>query len=153
MGGVMQGKVCLITGASHGIGRATAEGLARQGATVAMVCRDREKGERARAQIAAATGNQKLEVLICDLAVQAEVRQLVADFKASHSRLDVLLNNAGAFFPRRTMTVDHVEATFAVNHLASFILTNELADLLKASAPARVVEVSSEAHQRVGDPE
>ena len=149
----MQGKVCLVTGANHGIGRATAEGLARDGATVLLACRDREKGEAARAEIAAATGNQKLELYVADLAVQAEARRLAGEVRRDHPRLDVLINNAGAFFLRRTTTVDDVEATFAVNHLACFILVNELADLLRASAPARVVVVASEAHQRVSDPE
>jgi NAD(P)-dependent dehydrogenase (short-subunit alcohol dehydrogenase family) len=149
----MQGKICLVTGANHGIGRATAEGLARQGAVVLMVCRDRERGERAHAEIVAATGNRQTELFIADLAVQAQVRQLVEDVKARHSRLDVLISNAGAFFARRTMTHDDVEATFAVNHLACFILVNGLADLLRSSAPARVIVVASEAHQRVSDPE
>lgn len=149
----MRGKVCLVTGASHGIGRAVAEGLARQGATVLLACRDRERGERARAEIAAASGNQQLDVLVADLSVQAQVKQLVAEIQARYPRLDVLINNAGAFFSHRTTTVDDVEATFAVNHLACFILVNELADLLKASAPSRVVIVASEAHQRVSDPE
>ena len=152
-GGVMQGKICLVTGANHGIGRATTEDLARQGAIVLMVCRNRERGERAHAEIVAATGNRQTELFIADLSIQAEVRQLVEDVKARHTRLDVLINNAGAFFARRTMTVDDVEATFAVNHLACFILVNGLADLLRTSAPARVVVVASEAHQRVSDPE
>ena len=149
----MQGKVCLVTGANRGIGRATAEELARQGAIVLMACRNRELGERAKAEIIAASGNRQVELFIADLSVQAQVRQLADDIRARHSRLDVLVNNAGAFFPRRTVTADDVEATFAVNHLACFIVVNELADLLRASAPARVVVVASEAHQRVSDPE
>lgn len=149
----MQGKVCLVTGANRGIGRATAEELARQGAIVLMACRNRELGERAKAEIIAASVNRQVELFIADLSVQAQVRQLADDIRARHSRLDVLVNNAGAFFPRRTVTADDVEATFAVNHLACFIVVNELADLLRASAPARVVVVASEAHQRVSDPE
>ena len=149
----MQGKVCLVTGANRDIGRATAEELARQGAIVLMACRNRELGERAKAEIIAASGNRQVELFIADLSVQAQVRQLADDIRARHSRLDVLVNNAGAFFPRRTVTADDVEATFAVNHLACFIVVNELADLLRASAPARVVVVASEAHQRVSDPE
>lgn len=149
----MRGKVCLVTGANQGIGRATAEGLARQGAVVLIACRNRERGERAKAEIIAATGNPQIELLVADLSIQAQVRQLVEDIKAHHTRLDVLISNAGAFFARRTLTVDDVEATFAVNHLACFILVNELADLLRASAPARVIVVASEAHQRVSDPE
>jgi retinol dehydrogenase-14 len=149
----MQGKVCLVTGANRGIGRATAEGLARMGARVLLVCRERAAGELAKSQIAAATGNSKLELFVADLSVQAEVHRLVNEVKAAHARLDVLINNAGAFYLRRTTTVDQVEATFAVNHLACFMLANGLTDLLKASAPARVVIVSSDAHQRVSDPE
>jgi NAD(P)-dependent dehydrogenase (short-subunit alcohol dehydrogenase family) len=149
----MKGKVCLITGANRGIGRATAEALARQGATVLLHCRDRAAGEVARSEIVAATGNQNIEVFVADLAVQAEVRRLAEEVQAKHSRLDVLINNAGAFFMHKTITPDHVEATAAVNHLASFILTNALLDLLKASAPSRIVFVSSQAHLRVTDPE
>lgn len=149
----MQGKVCLVTGANHGIGRAIAEGMALQGATVLMVCRNRELGEGAKAQLTAATGNHQIELFVADLSVQAQVRQLVDDVRTRHSRLDVVINNAAAFFGCRTMTVDDVEATFAVNHLACFILVNGFAELLRASAPARVVVVASEAHQRVSDPE
>lgn len=149
----MRGRVCLVTGANRGIGRAIAEGLARQGAIVLMVCRNGELGEIAKAQIMAATGNHQLELFIADLSVQSQVRQLVRDVTAHHARLDVLINNAGAFRARRTMTVDNIEATFAVNHLACFILVNGLIDVLQASAPARVVVVASEAHQRVSDSE
>ena len=149
----MQGKVCLVTGANRGIGRATVEGLARQGATVLMVCRTREEGEAAKAEIGTTTGNGKLELFVADLSVQASVRQVVEAIKAIHSRLDVLVSNAGTFQLQRSMTADDIETTFAVNHLAGFILVNELADLLRASAPARVVIVASEAHQRVSDPE
>lgn len=149
----MKGKVCLVTGANRGIGRATVEGLARLGATVLMVCRTREEGEAARAEIAAATGNQNLKVYAADLSVQAQVRSVADEIRANHSRLDVLVGNAGTFQMQRVVTVDDIELTFAVNHLAGFILINELGDLLKASAPARVVIVASDAHQRVSDPE
>jgi NAD(P)-dependent dehydrogenase (short-subunit alcohol dehydrogenase family) len=149
----MQGKVCLVTGANRGIGRATVEGLARAGATVLMVCRTRAEGETAKAEISAATGSHNLELLVADLSVQADVRRVIEEVKASHSRLDVLVSNAGVFLLHRSVTVDDIETTFAVNHLAAFILVNELADLLRASAPARVVVVASEAHQRVSDPE
>ena len=149
----MQEKVCLVTGANHGIGRAVTEELARQGATVIMVCRDRDRGDPARAEVVAATGNQRVELMVADLSSQSQVRQLVDDVRARHARLDVLINNAAAYFPRKTMTVDDVEATLAVNHLACFILVNGLADLMRSSAPARIVIVASEAHQRVSDPE
>ncbi|MES2123507.1 MAG: SDR family oxidoreductase [Gemmatimonadota bacterium] len=149
----MKGKVCLVTGANRGIGRATAEALAAQGATILLHCRDRAAGEAARVGIVAATGNDQITVLEADLAVQSEVKRLADQVRAATPRLDVLINNAGAFFMRRTITVDRIESTFAVNHLASFILTNALTDLLKASAPARVIVMGSEAHQRVTDPE
>jgi len=149
----MQGKVCLVTGANRGIGRATAEALARQGATVLLVCRERATGEAAKQEIARATGNANLELFVADFAVQAEVRRVAEEIRGKHSRLDVLVSNAGVMLLNRVTTVDNIEATFAVNHLASFILINELGDLLKASAPARVVIVASEAHTRVSDPE
>lgn len=149
----MQGKVCLVTGATRGIGRAAAEGLARAGATVLMVCRNPAEGETARAGIIAGTGNPNVELLSADLSVQAEVRRLAADVIAKHPQLHVLVSNAGVYQPDRALTVDHVERTFAINHLAGFILINALTDLLRASAPARIVIVASEAHQRVSDPE
>lgn len=149
----MQGKVCLITGANRGIGRATAEALARQGATVIMVCRDPESGAEAKEAISRATGNPRVDLITANLAVQAEVRAVADAVKARYQRLDVLINNAGAFFLYRTRTLDDIEATFAINHLAPFILTNALTDLLQASAPSRVINVASEAHQRVSDPE
>lgn len=149
----MRGKTCLVTGANRGIGRATAEGLAKLGARVVMLCRDPQGGERARTEIIAATGNPQVELVLADLSIQAEVRRAADEFRQRFDRLDVLVSNAGAFFVRRTMTVDNIEATFATNHLASFILINALTDLLVASAPARIVIVASEAHQRVSDPE
>ncbi len=149
----MRGRVCLVTGANRGIGRATAEGLARLGATVIMACRNREAGEQARQEIVAATGNDQVELLIADLAVQADVRASAADFRARHRQLHVLISNAGAYHQRRVSTADGVEATFAVNHLAGFILITELLDLMRAAAPARIVLVASEAHRRVPNPE
>ncbi len=149
----MRGKVCLITGANRGVGRATAEGLARLGATVIMVCRNRSAGEAARQEIITATGNSQVELMIADLSVQAELKALAEEVRARHQRLHLLISNAATYYQRRTMTVDSVEATFAVNHLAAFILIGELIDMMKASAPARIVLVASDAHQRVTDPE
>ncbi|HQW66064.1 MAG TPA: SDR family oxidoreductase [Gemmatimonadales bacterium] len=149
----MEGKVCLITGANRGIGRATAEGLARLGATVIITSRRRDAGEAAVREIIAATGNQKVSLLVADFSTQAAVRQLVEDVKAATPQLDVLINNAGSYHAMRTKTPDGIEATFAVNHLAPFLLTTGLLPLLEASAPARVIVVASEAHQRVTDPE
>jgi NAD(P)-dependent dehydrogenase (short-subunit alcohol dehydrogenase family) len=143
----MQGKICLITGANSGIGKATAQGLAKMGATVVMVCRDRAKGEAAQAEIKAKSGNDSVHLLLADLASLQSVRQLAQDFKQRYSHLHVLINNAGVNVFKRQETVDGYELTFAVNYLAPFLLTNQLLDVLKASVPSRIVNVSSGAHQ------
>jgi len=143
----MQGKVCMVTGANSGIGKATALGLAQMGATVVMVCRDRARGEAAQSEIKTKSGNTSVDLLLADLSSQQSIRQLVESFKQSYTQLHVLINNAGVFMLRRRATVDGLEMTFAVNFLAPFLLTNLLLDLLKASAPARIVNVSSEAHE------
>src|SRR6266540_3715161 len=135
----LHGRVCLVTGATSGIGRVTAEELAGMGATTLLVARDAERGERARRQIAATTGNQRLHVLLADLAAQAQVRRLAEQVRDRADRLHVLVNNAGLVLYRRRATEDGLEWTFAVNHLAPFLLTNLLLDLLRASAPSRVV--------------
>ncbi len=138
----MNGKIYMITGANSGIGKATALGLARMGATVVMVCRNRERGEAAMAEIKAKSGNQSVGLLLADLPLQASIRQLVNDFKARHQHLHALVNNAGVFLSKRSVTADGIETHFAVNYLAPFLLTNLLIDVLKANAPARVVNVS-----------
>ncbi len=149
----MQGRVCLVTGANRGIGRATAEGLARRGATVIMVCRNRAAGARARQEVIATTGNIQVELLVADLAVQAEVRALAQEVRARYPQLHVLVSNAGVYHQQRVTTADGIEATFAVNHLASFILIRALLDIMHAGAAARIVLVASAAHWRVSDPE
>jgi len=143
----MTGKVCLVTGATSGIGAVTAEALARRGATVCVVGRDREKGESTVERIRRDAGNPSVEFFRADLSSQADVRRLADEFRGRHSRLDVLVNNAGGMFLDRRESVDGIEMTFALNHLAYFLLTNLLLDLLKASAPSRVVSVSSDAHR------
>ena len=143
----MSGKVCLVTGANSGIGKVTAAELARKGARVVMVCRDRARGEAALAEIEQDAGSDQVELMLCDLSSQADIRRFADEFKATHDRLDVLVNNAGVYLRKRETTVAGIEATFAVNHLAYFLLTNLLLDLLKRSAPARVVNVSSDAHK------
>lgn len=143
----MSGKVCLVTGANSGIGKVTAAELARKGAHVVMVCRDRARGEAALAEIKQATGNDQIELMLCDLSSQADIRRFADEFKATHDRLDVLVNNAGVYLRKRETTVAGIEATFAVNHLAYFLLTSLLLDLLKRSAPSRIVNVSSDAHK------
>lgn len=144
--GSLEGKVCLVTGANSGIGKATALGLAKLGARVVMVCRDGKKGETAQSEIVAQSKNKGVDLLVADLAAQASVRQLAQDFKAKYSHLHVLINNAGLHKDQRTLTPDGLETTFAVNHLATFMLTLLLLDMLKASAPARVVNLASSMH-------
>lgn len=147
----MHGKTCLVTGANRGIGFHVALGLARLGARVLVHARTAEKAAEAATAIAAESGNPAVEGVHGDFLHQAEVRHLAEQVLARTDRLHVLVNNAGAYFTYRETTDGDHEATFAVNHLAPFILTNALLDLLKASAPARVVIVSSEAHQRAGN--
>ncbi len=144
--GAMEGRTCVVTGANSGIGKATAAGLARQGARVVMVCRDGPRGEAAQAEIQSLTGNPSVDLLLADLSSQAAVRTLAAEITRSFESIHVLVNNAGALVNPRLETVDGLEYTFALNHLAPFLLTNLLLDLLTDSAPARVVNVTSGAH-------
>lgn len=146
MNGPMAGKICMITGANSGVGRATAMELARLGATVVMVCRSRERAEPVLQEIRRATGSSSVELMIADLSSQRSIRALAEAFRQKYDRLDVLLNNAGAIFLKRDVTEDGLEATFALNHLGYFLLTNLLLGMLKASAPSRVINVSSGAH-------
>ncbi len=143
----MQGKACMVTGANSGIGKATALGLAQVGANVVMVARDRARGEVAQNEVKAKSGNNSVDLLVADLSSQQSIRKLVENFKQHYKQLHVLINNAGVFMLTRRETVDGLEITFAVNYLAPFLLTNLLLDVLKASAPARIVNVSSEAHE------
>jgi NAD(P)-dependent dehydrogenase (short-subunit alcohol dehydrogenase family) len=142
----IHGKVCLVTGATSGVGLVTARELAQQGAHVVLVGRNREKCAAAVKQIQVQTGSHKVEALLADLSSQQQVRDLARQFRERHKRLDVLVNNAGGIWMTRQETVDGLEMTFAVNHLAYFHLTLLLLDLLKTSAPARIVNVASRAH-------
>jgi NAD(P)-dependent dehydrogenase (short-subunit alcohol dehydrogenase family) len=139
----MQGKVVMVTGANAGMGKEISLALAAMGASLVMVCRNRERGEAARAEVMSATGSQKVDLLVADLSSQKDIRALARDFKATHHRLDVLVNNAGMSLPRRQETADGIETVFATNHLGPFLLTNLLLPVLTASAPSRVVTVSS----------
>jgi NAD(P)-dependent dehydrogenase (short-subunit alcohol dehydrogenase family) len=143
----MAGRVCAITGASSGLGYETALALARQGATVALLCRSTERGERARARIAAATASEDLHVIACDHANLDTVRAAAGELLARFDALHVLVNNAGLMLMQRRITVDGLEETFQVNHLGAFLLTDLLRERLVASAPARVITVSSLAHR------
>jgi NAD(P)-dependent dehydrogenase (short-subunit alcohol dehydrogenase family) len=143
----MEGKVVLITGASSGIGKAAATALAAMGAEVVVTGRNKERGEKAVAEIRRGSGSERVSLMLADLAVQAEVRKLAEVFKERHDRLDVLVNNAGLIQSRRTETPDGIELTLAVNHLAPFLLTNLLLEVLKGSAPSRIITVSSEARR------
>jgi NAD(P)-dependent dehydrogenase (short-subunit alcohol dehydrogenase family) len=143
----MHAKICLVTGATAGIGEVTARVLAERGATVVGVGRNAEKCAERATRIAGATGNPRVEFLVADLSVQAQVRQLAETFKQRYERLDVLVNNAGAFYMRRQVSAEGIELTFALNHLNYFLLTQLLLDRLVAGAPARVVNVSSDAHR------
>src|SRR3989440_1942206 len=142
----MEGKICLITGGTNGIGKSTALGLAKMGATVVIVGRNAPKTAQVVEAIRAASGNNNVDFLLADLSSQQEVRRLADEFKRKCPHLHVLLNNAGAAFIQRQLSVDGIEMTFALNHLAPFLLTNVLLDTLKASTPARIINVSSGAH-------
>jgi NAD(P)-dependent dehydrogenase (short-subunit alcohol dehydrogenase family) len=144
----MDGKVVLVTGGTGGIGKDIAEGLASMGAHVVVVGRDQSKGEDAAAEIRARSGNEALELMVADLSSQAEVHTLATEFEASHDRLDVLVNNAGALYARRFETTEGIEGTLMVNHLAPVLLTNLLLPMLQRSTPSRIVNVSSWSHRR-----
>jgi NAD(P)-dependent dehydrogenase (short-subunit alcohol dehydrogenase family) len=142
----LTGKVCLISGATAGIGAVTAQALAGRGATVVVVGRNPEKSRAVANQIRQKTHNPNVDCLLADLSVQQQVRHLAETFKSRYDRLDILINNAGAVFFKRHETPDGLERTFALNHLNYFLLTNLLLDRLQASAPARIINVSSAAH-------
>jgi len=145
--GGVAGKRVLITGATRGIGLAAAIELARRGAQLTLVARSEARAADAVGQIQAAAGDTTVEVLTADLASQASVRQLAVDAQARYPRIQVLINNAGAIYASRQLSPDGIELTWAVNHLAPFLLTTALLPRLTASAPARIVTTSSDAHR------
>lgn len=142
----LEGRVCIVTGPTSGIGKETVRGLARLGARVVLACRDPAKGAAVREEIAQDTGNPNLDVRHVDLADSASIRAFASDFLASEPRLDVLVNNAGVLSFRRILTASGLEIHFAVNVLAPFLLTELLLPVLRASAPSRVVNVGSATH-------
>ena len=139
----LQGKICLVTGSNSGIGKETAIDLAKMGATVVMVVRSKERGEKSQKEIVKQSGNSSVDLMICDLSSMESIRQFSEEFKKKYKRLDVLVNNAGAVFSRREVTPEGFERTFAVNYLGPFLLTHQLLNLLKSSAPSRIINVSS----------
>jgi len=145
----MNGKVCLVTGATDGIGKVSARVLAELGAKVIIVGRNPEKSAIVLAELRSISGNENIDLLMADLAVMQEVRDLAEQVISRYDRLDVLLNNAGGYFTKHKITSDGLEMTFALNHMSYFLLTNKLMELLKYSAPARIVNVSSDAHYGV----
>ena len=144
----MNGKICLVTGATDGVGKVSALALAKEGAAVVAVGRDPAKIEATRRE--AGKNADLLDFMTADLSSQAEVRALADEFKRKYDRLDVLMNNAGALFTSYRESVDGIEMTFALNHLAYFLLTELLLDTITASAPARIINVSSNAHEGGG---
>ncbi len=144
----MSDKLCLITGANSGIGKATAKELAARGAYIVMLCRNEDKAKAARDEIINSTGNTAVEILLADLSIQYDIQEAAARFLEKFDSLDLLINNAGMIASKRTLTVDGIEKTLAVNHLGAFLLTNLLLDALKTAPAARVINVSSEIHRR-----
>ncbi|MDQ2084495.1 SDR family oxidoreductase [Xanthobacteraceae bacterium Astr-EGSB] len=144
----LTGKTIVITGATSGIGYETALRLARMGARLAIVGRDRDRGEVAREALAREARGAEVVAFTADLSSMGETHRLAGELLAALPRIDVLVNNAGAMFAQRSLTVDGLERTFALNHMAYFLLTELLRDRLVASAPSRVVVVASEAHRR-----
>jgi NAD(P)-dependent dehydrogenase (short-subunit alcohol dehydrogenase family) len=142
----MQGKVVVITGSNIGIGLETAVGVAKEGATVVMACRNQAKAAAAAAEVTDRTGNKDVHVVALDLADLASVRRAAEAILAGWDRLDVLVNNAGGTWSERQETAQGIELTFGVNHLGHFYLTNLLLDRLKASAPSRIINLSSVGH-------
>ena len=142
----MKGKICLITGATSGIGRATAMALAKMGADIVVTTRDERRGAETKKGLVERTGNESIDVLFCDLSSLQSVKDCSDRFRSAHDRLDVLINNAGIWERRRSLSKDGIELTFAVNHIAPFLMTNLLLDILRRSAPSRVISVSSSLH-------
>ena len=144
----MSGRICMITGASSGIGKAAALELAHLGATVVLVCRDKNKGESVVDEIMRMHGNRTVDLFIADLSSQESIRSLAREYINKYDQLHVLINNAGVYFTKRRVTVDGIEMTFAVNYLSRFLLTNLLLDVLKKSEPARIINVSGSHHSK-----
>jgi NAD(P)-dependent dehydrogenase (short-subunit alcohol dehydrogenase family) len=144
----MKNKIVLITGANSGMGKVTALELAKKGAVIVMLCRNKKLGEEARAEIISKSGNTNVTLLIADLSSQRSIRLLAEEFKKKYDHLDVLVNNAGLAFTKFQTSEDNIEMTLAVNHFGYFLLTNLLLDSLKAAPSGRVVNVASSTHKQ-----
>ncbi len=145
----MKDKICLVTGATSGLGRAAAFAFAGMGATLIVVGRDKEKTENLLNELRGVSGNSRIEHIIADLEQQESITRLAEEFMSRHDSLHVLINNAAGYFAKREETKDGYERTFALNHLGYFLLTNLLLDVIKKSEPARIVNVSSDAHRTI----
>ena len=145
----MQGKICLVTGSTSGLGKATAFALALQHATVILGCRDQQRGEAVLAEIKAAIPTANVDLLLLDLSVQQSIRTAVTEFENRYDHLDVLINNAAVFKRQHTLTVDGYESMFATNHLGPFLLTNLLLSLLKAATSARILIITAPSTTRI----
>ena len=146
----MNNKLCVITGANSGIGFETTKALAKKGAYMVMVCRNEDKAEEARQQIIDETSNPGIDIVLCDFAIQSEIRKAAEHIKSNYDKIDVLINNHGYLASEREETVEGLEKTFAVNHIGYFLFTNLLLDHIKSSDYGRIISVASEAH-RTGD--
>ena len=145
----LENKICLITGATSGIGKQTAIALAKTGAKVIFTARSKVKGENVLKEIINLSGNNKVEMMELDLASMEAIRRFADQFKSKYSQLHILINNAGGWYKERKVSADGIELSLAANHLGPFLLTNLLLDLIKNSAPARIISVSSAAHKNV----
>lgn len=143
----MKDMICLVTGASSGLGFAMAQGLAKTGATLVMLCRDRQRGRKARIKLIAGSGNPNIDLAPCDLSSQEDVRRFAAEFKAFYPHLDILANLAGVRFPRHRLTPDGIEYNLATNVVGPFLLTTLLLEPLRAAGRAAVLNVSGESHR------
>ncbi len=139
----MKGKICIVTGANSGIGKETAKQLAELDAHVVMVVRNEEKGQKALIETKEETKKDSLDLMICDFASQKSIRNFVSEFMKKYKRLDVLVNNHGVMLPKKQLTENGLESTFAINYLGYFLLTNLLLEIIKSSSPSRIVNVSS----------
>jgi len=142
----LKNKIVLITGATSGIGKETARGLAKLAATIVCTTRDKLKGEKTRSELIASTNNEKIDMLYCDLAAQESIKKCCKEFKSKYNKLHVLINNAGIWDFKRRESIDGIENIFATNYLAPFLMTNLLLDKLKDSSPSRIINVTSGMH-------